>query len=74
VQSAANTVVAWMPKHTHGTSLQDWLLNADDPDFSQTGVSFVTSTRIPGAWKRYQEGLLSQEGAENDLQQENGGE
>jgi hypothetical protein len=70
VQSAANTVVAWMPRHTHGTSLQDRLLDGADPDFSQTGVSFVTSTRIPGVWRRYQDGLVSQEAIESELEQE----
>ncbi|KAH7920021.1 hypothetical protein BV22DRAFT_986498, partial [Leucogyrophana mollusca] len=53
IESAANTLVAWIPKHVHGTSLQRRDPNDDAPEFRQTGLAIVTSSRIVRVWKKY---------------------
>ncbi|KAG2081606.1 hypothetical protein BD769DRAFT_1783953 [Suillus cothurnatus] len=53
IKSATNTLVAWRPKGIHGTSLQVRQPDDPNPDFEQTGMSIVTSSRLPSVWKKY---------------------
>ena len=48
VEVAANTIIAWQPGHTHGTSLLLTPPGKETPNFIQRGMSFVTSNRLPG--------------------------
>jgi hypothetical protein len=63
VRAAANTLVGWIPGEDHGTSLQNFSPPVKgrnfDPNFSQQGLAFVTSARLPGVWERYREAQLS---------------
>jgi hypothetical protein len=71
VRAAANTLVGWIPGEDHGTSLQNFSPPVKgcnfDPNFSQRGLAFVTSARLPGVWERYREAQLSQEEATEAL-------
>jgi hypothetical protein len=59
VESAPNTLVAWMPNDSHGTTLQACRPADDDPSFYQKGLSFVTSNRLKTVWRNYQDKLIS---------------
>jgi len=52
-----------MPRDVHGTSLQDFSPNHEHPEFYQRGLAFVTSNRLLGAWRRYQEALITKKQA-----------
>jgi hypothetical protein len=59
IQSAPNTLVAWIPRKEHGTSLQKMVPNERYPDFCQTGLSIATSNRIETAWNKYMDSELA---------------
>jgi hypothetical protein len=56
VQSAANTFVLWRPTLCHGTSLQRFHPQEENPTFSQTGLAIVTPPKIEKLWADYVEG------------------
>lgn len=56
---AKNTLVAWIPRELHGTTLQDIDPFASLTDKVQMGAAIVTPPRLPSAWKDYQAGLCS---------------
>lgn len=56
---APNTLFVWQPAQYHGTSLFEQL--PGDTAILQSGLSIVTSNRLPGLWKRHQEKAVSQE-------------
>lgn len=50
---APNTLVAWIPRELHGTTLQD-IDPADSlVDQLQMGAAIVTPPRLVGVWKAY---------------------
>ena len=49
VEAAANSVMAWIPKAWHGTSLQQ--RDPKNPAVFQAGLSIVTPTGIAGLWQ-----------------------
>ncbi len=54
VESAANSLVVWQPRHVHGTGLQlRSPYDKEDPAFIQRGMAIVTSSRLPGVWEKY---------------------
>ncbi|KAF8809194.1 hypothetical protein BYT27DRAFT_7284279 [Phlegmacium glaucopus] len=59
IASAPNTLIAWIPSEPHGTSLQNFSPGDSDPDFFQRGLAFVTSSRLPSIWAKYQKARLS---------------
>jgi len=68
IAGASNTLVAWKPSEPHGTSLQDFSPEDEDPSFFQRGLAFVTSARLPAIWAKYQAAELSHAEALEDLQ------
>ncbi|KAF8233007.1 hypothetical protein L208DRAFT_1269135, partial [Tricholoma matsutake] len=42
IHRAPNTLVVWISSEPHGTSLQDFSPQDEEPDFSQRGIAFVT--------------------------------
>lgn len=68
IQAAANSLVIWKPQLWHGTTL-----NYQNPrntlttQFSTRGIAFVTSPRLPKAWRLYREKKISLEEAEQML-------
>ncbi|KAJ3552227.1 hypothetical protein NP233_g12930 [Leucocoprinus birnbaumii] len=67
-QASANSLLIWKPGLWHGTSL-----SYQDPrslsatEYCQQGLAFVTSHRLPDAWRKYRAGLLSRLAAEELL-------
>ncbi|RDB20488.1 hypothetical protein Hypma_012446 [Hypsizygus marmoreus] len=59
VQGAPNTVIVWIPREAHGTCLPNYHPTNDEPPFSQRGLAFVTSNRLPSIWQAYLEGHLT---------------
>ncbi|KAJ3925718.1 MAG: hypothetical protein NXY57DRAFT_967370 [Lentinula lateritia] len=62
IRSAANTVVFWKPRDYHATSLQDIDPSEKAGPHVQSGLSIVTSSRLPSIFKQYLEGTISEEG------------
>jgi hypothetical protein len=60
VHGAANSMTIWEPGEHHGTSLQDVDPLDRSPDFIQTGMSIVTSSRIKAVWEKYYEGGMEE--------------
>lgn len=56
---APNTLVAWIPRELHGTTLQDIDPFASLVDKVQMGAAIITPPRLEGAWRDYQAGLCS---------------
>ncbi|KAF8128394.1 hypothetical protein EV363DRAFT_1170590, partial [Boletus edulis] len=50
VELAPNTMVIWQLQNIHRTSLQNQLIDQEDPYFSQTGLAIVTSNRLLAVW------------------------
>ncbi|TFK60762.1 hypothetical protein BDN72DRAFT_778991, partial [Pluteus cervinus] len=67
VEQAPNTVVVWMPKQPHGTSLQHLDPFDKEPPFLQTGLAFVTSPRILKVWDDFEHKRITKEEALNLL-------
>lgn len=67
IQQAANSLIIWKPTLWHATSLPLQHPRKPDTVFSQSGLAFVTSPRLPKAWKRYRDKKLSKEDAERLL-------
>ena len=66
VAGASNTLVAWRPKHLHGSGLQK--VRPDDcVSFRQTGLAIVTSSHITKVWCDYQAGLVGKDAATAQL-------
>lgn len=61
IQQASNTLIVWRPEEEHGTSLPNFDPKISDPSFCQRAIAFVTSNRLPSAWKKLQSGLLTME-------------
>lgn len=66
-QASANSLLIWRPGLWHGTSL-----SLQDPRkattlFCQRGLAFVTSSRLPEAWRRYQSKMMHKSTAERWL-------
>ncbi|KAF8235705.1 hypothetical protein L208DRAFT_1255318, partial [Tricholoma matsutake] len=74
IAGAPNALVGCIPSEPHGTSLQN--LSPDDADtgFFQRGMAFVTSSRLPGIWKKYQKAQLSHAQALEVLQNSHSGD
>ncbi|KAJ3889767.1 hypothetical protein GG344DRAFT_51006 [Lentinula edodes] len=60
IRSAANTVVFWKPKHYHATSLQDIDPLEKGGPHVQSGLSIVTSARLPSVFRQFVEGMISE--------------
>lgn len=71
VEPSTNTLVIWPPQNIHGTSLQDRVIDGEDPNFSQMGLAIVTSNRLPSIWQKYRANLLTQKSAEQELENGN---
>ena len=77
IEAAPNTFIAWRPGQYYGTSLPDTeapSLGSVGPssrktNFIQHSVSFITSSRLPAIWKRYQDNLLTAKAAEDELRE-----
>lgn len=67
IRGAPNTLVAWIPSEPHGTSLQDYSPQEEEPTFSQRGIAFVTSARLKSVWEKHQLKLVDQAGALEEL-------
>ena len=73
IQGASNTLVIWIPKEDHGTSLQNIAPKSQDTEdrldssFFQRGLAFVTPQRLPGVWKKYIQAKLKWEEAIEEL-------
>ncbi|KAJ3891722.1 hypothetical protein GG344DRAFT_76645 [Lentinula edodes] len=63
IRSATNTAVFWQPEHFHGTSLQDIPPSEKGGPVIQSGLSIVTSPRLPAIFDKFIQGTL----AENQL-------
>jgi hypothetical protein len=61
VEAAADSVVAWIPKAWHGTSLQ--CRDPNNPAIFQAGLSIVTPTGIAGLWQEVLDKKISLEEA-----------
>jgi hypothetical protein len=49
-----DTIIAWKPKHFHGTSLQDYSPSDNMlSEYYQLGLVCITPGRIPGLWEKY---------------------
>ncbi|RDB28016.1 hypothetical protein Hypma_002267 [Hypsizygus marmoreus] len=59
VQAAPNTVIVWIPTEPHGTCLPNYHPRDSKSPFSQRGLAFVTSNRLPSIWQSYIEGRLT---------------
>ncbi|KAJ3913467.1 hypothetical protein F5877DRAFT_71543 [Lentinula edodes] len=58
--SATNNALFWKPKHFHGTSLQDIDPAEKGGPHVQSGMSIVTSGRLPTVFKQFLEGAISE--------------
>ncbi|KAJ3810314.1 hypothetical protein F5876DRAFT_65728 [Lentinula aff. lateritia] len=56
--SAINTAVFWQPEHFHGTSLQDVPPSEKGGPVIQSGLSIVTSSRLPAIFDKFIQGTL----------------
>ncbi|KAH9837878.1 uncharacterized protein C8Q71DRAFT_706307 [Rhodofomes roseus] len=66
---APNTFIAWCPRDVHGTSLMKRDPGRPDPPFAQWGLSVATSSRLPGIWKKYRDGIISAEQAAKEWEE-----
>lgn len=64
IQQAANTLIVWRPSLYHATSLPLQRPKKHNTPFSQRGVAFVTSNRLPLAWEKYRSKEITKEAAE----------
>ncbi|KAL0064517.1 hypothetical protein AAF712_008575 [Marasmius tenuissimus] len=65
VQAARNTLVVHIPEEEHGTSLQD--VDPKDPEpeeVNQAGMSIFTSSALPGVFRKFINGLITCEEAQ----------
>jgi len=54
VMGHSDSLIAWVPSHFHGTSLQDYSPSSGMvSEFYQDGLVIITPNRIPGLWKKY---------------------
>ncbi|KAH7877446.1 uncharacterized protein C8R40DRAFT_1020924, partial [Lentinula edodes] len=60
IQSATNTCVFWQPHHYHGTSLQDVPPSEKSGPVIQSGLSIVTSSRLPAVFEKFIRGTVSE--------------
>ncbi|KAJ3875338.1 hypothetical protein F5051DRAFT_333991 [Lentinula edodes] len=60
IRSATNTALFWKPEHFHGTSLQDIDPAEKGGPHVQSGMSIVTSGRLPTVFKQFLEGAISE--------------
>lgn len=65
VEAAADTVVVWKPKTSHGTSLLN--RNPDDPMIVQAGLAIVTPPGVSRLWARVLEEEISLEEARKEV-------
>ena len=72
IAGAPDSLVAWIPTEPHGTSLQNFSPADAVPDFSQKGLAFVTSARLPKIWARYQNAEFSHAAALKALREDVG--
>ncbi|KAF8347507.1 hypothetical protein F5887DRAFT_881786, partial [Amanita rubescens] len=68
VQNAKNTLIAWKPGKWHATSLQKVQPSLPATQFQHIGLAFVTSNRLPAAWRKYLENKMKKEDVEKDLE------
>ena len=67
VAGAPNTIVAWLQKQYHGTSLQDLNPKDPSPQFSQRGLAIVTSSRLLNTYMAWKENKISATEARNRI-------
>ncbi|KAF8230741.1 hypothetical protein L208DRAFT_1280486 [Tricholoma matsutake] len=67
IRGAQNTLVVCISSEPHGTSLQDFSPQGEEPDFSQRGIAFVTPSRLKSVWEQYKLKLVDQAGAMEGL-------
>jgi len=67
VSGAKNTLIAWQPDHFHGTSLQYFSPEDDNPDCVQRGLAIVTPKRLPKVWSQYKEKKINRQDATRSI-------
>ncbi|KAF8341093.1 hypothetical protein F5887DRAFT_888138, partial [Amanita rubescens] len=63
ISGAKNTLIAWQPNHFHGTSLQLFSPDDDNPECCQRGLAIVTPKRLPYVWSKYKEKEITRQEA-----------
>ncbi|KAJ3560557.1 hypothetical protein NP233_g10760 [Leucocoprinus birnbaumii] len=53
VCASENSMIAWQPRHLHGTSLPNFSPSDPTPWYIHQGISFVSSPRIISVWTAY---------------------
>ncbi|KAF5354832.1 hypothetical protein D9756_005720 [Leucocoprinus leucothites] len=67
IQAAENSLLIWKPALWHRTSLCIQDPDAPSTPFCTRGLAFVTSSRLPAAWKAYRANELTMAAAEELL-------
>ncbi|KAE9384480.1 hypothetical protein BT96DRAFT_780120, partial [Gymnopus androsaceus JB14] len=60
VQSSSNYACFWQPRHWHGTSLPNVEYSETGGPLVQSGLSLVTSNRLPGAFQSFVNGTMGE--------------
>jgi hypothetical protein len=63
VANSANTLIAFMPKDFHGTSLPLYNPLDANPSFTQRGLAIATPSRLRKTWNDYKTGKMTEAAA-----------